>query len=268
MSNAYLHAVRDFELESVLPDFADSEAVNRRLRILDIGAGTGRQAAQLQDKGFDVVAVDLPASAYAQERVHPIVDYDGRQIPLASGTIDVVFSSNVLEHVPDVEGLLGEMKRVLAPGGVAIHVLPTPAWRWWTTLTHYPWVAKRIVQRAFARSAASGVEKGVAQPSRGALRSVLLPARHGERGTTLTEGWYYSEKWWRRTFESAGFRVVETRPVGLFYTGSMLFAERISIRRRQQLSHWLGSACRAYLLSPAASAVHANTDNAPEAIDE
>lgn len=268
MSNDYLHAVRDFELESVLADFAGAKAGNSRLRILDIGAGTGRQAAQLHDRGFDVVAVDLPASAYAHERVHPIVDYDGKQIPLASDTVDVVFSSNVLEHVPDVEGLLGEMKRVLVPGGLAIHVLPTPAWRWWTTLTHYPWVAKRIVQRTFAGAAANGAEKGGAQPSRGALRSVLWPARHGERGTTLTEGLYYSERWWRRTFESAGFRVVETHPVGLFYTGSMLFAERIPIRRRQQMSRWLGSACRAYLLSPAVSAVHSNTDTASEAMDD
>ena len=109
--------------------------------------------------------------------MHPIVDYDGKQIPLASDTVDVVFSSNVLEQVPDVEGPLGEMKRVLVPGGLAIHVLPTPAWRYWTTLTHYPWVAKRIVQRAFSRAAANGAEGGVVRAPLHAWKGDLHAAR-------------------------------------------------------------------------------------------
>ena len=67
----------------------------------------------------------------------PIKDYDGRTIPLPDASVDVVFSSNVLEHVPDLSRMHAEIRRVLAPGGICIHVVPTHTWRLWTTLTSY-----------------------------------------------------------------------------------------------------------------------------------
>src|SRR5262249_25296470 len=71
-------------------------------RILEIGAGTGKQALELQRRGFEVTAVEIADSNYAAHRVFPIKDYDGRTIPLADASVDVVFSSNVLEHVADL----------------------------------------------------------------------------------------------------------------------------------------------------------------------
>ncbi len=43
---------------------------------------------------------------------------DGYRLPVRDGGADVCFSSNVLEHVPDPLGLIGEMARVTRPGGI------------------------------------------------------------------------------------------------------------------------------------------------------
>jgi len=43
---------------------------------------------------------------------------DGNRLPFADGALDVTFSSNVLEHVPDPGRFLDEMVRVTAPGGL------------------------------------------------------------------------------------------------------------------------------------------------------
>jgi SAM-dependent methyltransferase len=43
---------------------------------------------------------------------------DGYWLPVRDGGADVVFSSNVLEHVPDPMGLIEEMIRVTRPGGL------------------------------------------------------------------------------------------------------------------------------------------------------
>jgi SAM-dependent methyltransferase len=51
-------------------------------RVLEIGAGTGKQAEELQRRGFDVAAIEIPSSNYAANRIFPIIDYDGRTIPL------------------------------------------------------------------------------------------------------------------------------------------------------------------------------------------
>jgi SAM-dependent methyltransferase len=253
MSREYLHAIREFELRRVRGEFPPTGSGEDAPRVLDIGAGTGHQASLLQSLGYRVTAVDLSASDYAGQRVFPVIDYDGRTLPLPDGAFDVVFSSNVLEHVPDIAALLREMHRVLAPGGVAIHVLPTPAWRWWTTFAHYPWVLLRAWQVLGASVLRrSRVPPGGAPslPQRGTWGSLLWPKRHGERGVTLTEPYYYGARWWRATFAAAGFRVGTSYPTDLFYTGCMLFADRLPIRRRVALARWLGSACRVYVLRP------------------
>lgn len=265
MSNEYLHAVREFELDRVLCEFPPVDRGEAPPRVLDLGAGTGHQAALLQSMGYRVTAVDLPASDYASHRVFPVIDYDGRALPLPDGMFDVVFSSNVLEHVQDIVTLLREVHRVLGPDGVAIHILPTPAWRWWTTFVHYPWVLLRAWQvLSGSGSRRGGVGAGDGQvPSRrriGSWSALLWPRRHGERGTTLTEPYYYGERWWRATFAAAGFYTEASYPVGLFYTGGMLLAERLPMRRRVALARWLGSACRVYVLRPE----HAAATPAPD----
>src|SRR5262249_23439752 len=92
----YLDEIRRLELEIILPLFRPGA------RILEVGGGTGRQALELSRRGFDVAAIDLASSAYSAQRVFPILDYDGTTIPLPDASVDVVFSSNVLEHVGDL----------------------------------------------------------------------------------------------------------------------------------------------------------------------
>jgi SAM-dependent methyltransferase len=251
MAHDYLHAVRDFELAQALRFLPGPVTAGRPTRVLDVGAGTGRQAACLATLGYAVTAVDLPSSSYAAAREFPVIDYDGQHLPLPDGAVEVVFSSNVLEHVTAIAELLAETRRVLVPGGCAVHLLPTPAWRAWTTLTHYPVIwASALRQLAGARRGAFGPGPGGSRPRRrlAQVRELAWPSRHGERGGALTEAWYFSSRFWRGVFDAADFELVHSEAVGLFYTGSMCCAERLPLARRQQLAGWLGSACRLYML--------------------
>jgi SAM-dependent methyltransferase len=56
----------------------------------------------------------------------PGVDYkvDITKLPFANGAFDFVFASHVLEHIPDDLAAVSEVRRVLAPSGIAI--LPVP----------------------------------------------------------------------------------------------------------------------------------------------
>ena len=119
----HLDAIRAAEIARIVPFFSPGA------RILEIGAGTGKQALELKRRGFEVTAIEIAESGYAAHRVFPIKDYDGRTIPMPDASVDIVFSSNVLEHVPDLARMHSEARRVLAPGGYCIHVLPTHTWR-------------------------------------------------------------------------------------------------------------------------------------------
>ena len=123
---AYLNQIRIVEMERL------AQYIPAGARVLEFGAGTGQQARLLADRGFDVAAIDLADSAYAQHLVFPVQHYDGEHIPLADQSVDVVFSSNVLEHVENIPAIMSEFRRILRPGGFGVHVMPTPAWRFWT----------------------------------------------------------------------------------------------------------------------------------------
>jgi SAM-dependent methyltransferase len=89
-------------------------------RVLEVGSGAGA----LQDVVADYTGLDI--SATARSRYHkPFVQADARAIPFADGEFDMVWTVWVLEHVPNPEQALREMRRVLKPGGVLIL---DPAW--------------------------------------------------------------------------------------------------------------------------------------------
>ncbi len=225
-------------------------------RILEIGAGTGRQALELRQRGFDIAAIDIPDSNYAAERVFPIVDYDGRNIPFPDGSFDVVFSSNVLEHVQDLAQLHGEIRRVLGPGGACVHVLPTTVWRFWTSLAAFP-AALLTAGKTAPRAADSALPARGAAVSAAALTAARLPLhvlgairqrRHGERGNVLTELWFFHPSWWRRNFRENLFDVVEDHPMRLFYTGYAFAGGPRSLSQMAKRATALGSAAHLFKL--------------------
>ncbi|GIH74579.1 SAM-dependent methyltransferase [Planobispora longispora] len=88
--------------------------------VLDVGGGAGYFAEALQDAGARVVCVDCDAGEMtARDGTMPEGAVLGSALclPLRTGSIDICFSSNVLEHVPDPFTMASEMVRVTRPGG-------------------------------------------------------------------------------------------------------------------------------------------------------
>jgi ubiquinone/menaquinone biosynthesis C-methylase UbiE len=110
-------------------------------RVLEIGGGSGFQAALLAAWGCEIISIDLAGKASPEKQgfgkqYWPVEAYDGRRLPFGDREFDVVYSSHMLYHVEALPQFLGEMQRVLRPGGLALHLLPSASWRWWTNLTY------------------------------------------------------------------------------------------------------------------------------------
>ncbi|MEP6574242.1 MAG: class I SAM-dependent methyltransferase [Gemmatimonadota bacterium] len=251
MSGSFLESLRDYELEQVVPLMPPGS------RILEIGAGAGWQSRRLAELGHEVVAIDVALSEYEAARVWPVAEYDGRHIPFPDATFDVIFSSNVLEHIPHVREFQSEMLRVLRPGGMSIHILPTGSWRWWSSLTYYLHRVRSAAALASGSGTASGASASLARARRrglsGTLARAVLPPRHGELGNVITELALFSRFRWRRLFRECGWTIVLDRPTGLFYTGYSAFGASSSLAVRRSASLLLGSACRIFVLRAAAS---------------
>jgi SAM-dependent methyltransferase len=227
-------------------------------QLLEIGGGDGFQQTLLTTICDSVVSIDVKVHP---RPIAPVQQYNGRTIPFPNRSFDRIFSSNVLEHVEDIDHILAEMRRVLTDHGYAVHVLPTPAWRLWTTATHYPALPKillsnlnnlRVRHREIGKAPLTHPSVGSAAAKRYFkfkwIGSVLVSQRHGERGNRFTEAFYYREHWWRDRFARSGWSVIDSFPTRLYYSGNQLLATGLSLAARRRLSHVLGSATRAFVL--------------------
>lgn len=87
--------------------------------VVDVGTGTGFFARALREAGARCAGIDRDPSELTALGVpgRNTLVADGLALPFRTGSADVCFSSNVLEHVPDAWQMAGEMVRVTRPGG-------------------------------------------------------------------------------------------------------------------------------------------------------
>jgi SAM-dependent methyltransferase len=106
-------------------------------RILEIGAGSGRDTAQLHELGARAVALDAAPEALSLiARAHPglrgraIVGGDAMHLPFADGAFDAIFHQGVLEHFGNPHAFLVENFRVTRPGGLLVADVPQKYHPW------------------------------------------------------------------------------------------------------------------------------------------
>lgn len=122
-------AVLQREVETRLLDQLDYLESKRPERILDIGCGPGRASGAMKKRWpqAEVIALDIALPMLRQVPRHtrlwrPVkrVCAEATHLPLADGTVDVIFSSLCLQWVPDLPTALSEFRRVLREDGLLV----------------------------------------------------------------------------------------------------------------------------------------------------
>lgn len=88
--------------------------------VLDVGGASGYVADVFREAGSRSVTAEYDFAQMIEHgrRLVNGVAADGCALPLATASVDVCYSSNVLEHVVTPKRMLSEMVRVVAPGGM------------------------------------------------------------------------------------------------------------------------------------------------------
>ncbi len=107
----------------------------RRIRALDLGAGTGRISLLLASKGATVTSIDVSEKMLSQltkaartsglsSKIRPILS-SATRLPIPDDSIDLITCCGLLEHLPARErrSAMGEALRVLTPSGRMIVVI-------------------------------------------------------------------------------------------------------------------------------------------------
>lgn len=119
------HAVRRYRGRRELRLALELLRLKEGQRLLEVGCGYGRLSASLVESGAQWTGVELsPSMAAHCRRTLPasawLVRGDNCELPFAEGSFDRVLCSGVLMHVEDERKALGELVRVLRPGGVLV----------------------------------------------------------------------------------------------------------------------------------------------------
>ena len=172
--------------------------------VLDLGAGEGSNARRLRRLGAHVVAVEpttaLLDAARTIEEATPLgiryfADRAESLVNVPSNSIDAVIGVLVLHHVADLATALGEVRRVVVPGGRLTAIVPHP----WTDHPGASW-----------------------QPGTEGARRLIGDYtvegfwRTDESASVRSVGWYHrTVATWLTTVAGAGFAITEVRePTG------------------------------------------------------
>ena len=92
-------------------------------KILDIGAGTGDFLLEAKNQNWDILGIE-PNDKAKGIAVGKGIKFGDTIEKLESNSFDVITMWHVLEHVPDVEHQVAELKRLLKPSGTIIIAVP------------------------------------------------------------------------------------------------------------------------------------------------
>jgi SAM-dependent methyltransferase len=92
--------------------------------VLDFGCGVGDAVMAWRAAGHEAVGCDIVLERPGEWLYSIEEPY---RLPFADATFDLVVSNQVLEHVQDHDAVFAEIKRVLKPGALSLHLFPS---RW------------------------------------------------------------------------------------------------------------------------------------------
>jgi dolichol-phosphate mannosyltransferase len=130
----------------IILDFLRASPGAAGSRVLDVGCGSSRTIQELPEAvGLDLL---LPKLRYLRSRHGRLVQGSILALPFQDTALDTVICSEVIEHIPDAPEVLGELTRVLRPGGTLIVGTPDYGRPLWWVLE---WIYGKILPGAYAR---------------------------------------------------------------------------------------------------------------------
>lgn len=101
-------------------------------RAVDVGCGMGGNTVVLREMGLQAIGVEYTSTGadIAASRGIPVVRGDGRRLPVADGSVDLVMSTDAWEHIDDDVAVAAETARVLRPGGRVLVAVPAGMALW------------------------------------------------------------------------------------------------------------------------------------------
>ena len=218
---------RDHARQTLAQEIASQAMASMRApAVLDLGCGEGDAVDLFRrlDPGTSWIGLDVQDSAEVRTRIRSDAEFhtfDGEHIPFEDGRFDLVYSTQVLEHVRRPEPLLAEVARVLRPGGRLIgSTSQLEPFHSRSTFGYTPYGLSVLLEDA-------GIEMVEVRPSIDALSLIL---RRGLGRPRVFDRWWARESPLNRLIDGfgrvAGLDVAGRNTAKLLFCGQFSFLAR------------------------------------------
>lgn len=211
----YLHNLRFKEIQ-LIKKYLDQNYE----KILEIGAGDGYQSQLLKDYCKELYCTEL--NEFRLKKSDPEINYlicDAENLEkyFSPNTFDLIFSSNLFEHLPNPELALRGIKKILKADGLSINIMPNPFFALSIILLHYPNLLitkfEKLVNRIISKEKnlvnRHSMENNIkVKRNNSWLRKLLiLPKPHGISDSFFAEARRFSKRAWIKLIKKEGFEV-------------------------------------------------------------
>lgn len=202
---------------------------------LELGAGDGFQSTLLTKYVSKLICTDFNPDRLKRESSESI-DYcicNAEEVDKIFGKrqFDLVYSSNLLEHLPNPDRALSGIYEVLKDDGITIHVMPSPFWKFCHLLLHIPnlcaivfektmekggftWMLRKIRGSTYNSERNRGQVRFENNPKiqrqpRSLIPRLLVPDPHGVSDSNIKEFYAFSKSRWKKQFEKVNLDLVK-----------------------------------------------------------
>ena len=193
---------------------------------LEIGAGDGFQSQLLIKYIQNLVCTEYYTDSFSKveknENIkYKILDATCIRETFSKNEFDIIFSSNLLEHLFQIGRVLDGMYFILKDNGLMIHIMPNRLWKFihvFVWYFKYPQRIKNKVLRRQPKRSQTGWKTSGNNPKTDhgtylhyRIKSFVSPKPHGISKSNFREFLIFGPKHWRTLFINAGFDLVEIK---------------------------------------------------------
>lgn len=228
--NKYLHTIRKQEID-IISSYFGNKGFNFGL---EIGAGDGYQTQFLSERCSRFISSDLNFGRIKEKNKNPKIEFiqcdaDNLENKFKPGQFDLVFSSNVLEHLSKPDNFLKENAKILSLDGFAVHIVPNRWMKFFYIVLFYPNVLVLVIDRIAGLFKGEKVFRGenissenninsVSEKPRGRFRKIFIPQPHGNYRGHYQEFKKWGKNEWRKIFTNNGL-IIEKEFMGPMFSG-------------------------------------------------
>jgi ubiquinone/menaquinone biosynthesis C-methylase UbiE len=240
--------IRKNELNTALEIFPNQ----KNLEILEIGGRDGYQANIISKKGHKVTSIDINPSS---SQFHLVQKGDITKLNFEDNSFDLIFSSNMLQEIYNIDEAFMEMKRVLKKDGTIVHIVPSSWWSLITNFWHYCLIPKYLVKsKKFQKVFQSKTKiKNQKQGDKKEIKSVKNNIKQlffhplGANTSFIHEIFYFSNSYWKKVFTKNEFEIINKKNCPYFYSAYSIFRFKF-LKLRRFLAEIGLTSCYCYIM--------------------